>query len=220
MQNTTANNFKLFITLLVIILSCIYMYYWIYVPYKFNISKNNVDFNKLVTEWNNGNVISLIRHNERCDRSTNQCLEGTKGITLNGKDKAITLGYNFRLALPINNSLIFSTQTLRTRQTAMYAFRDYAKAIRILDEKCTDSISECILNLKNKNKNKNLILVVNHEYDDALIKVSTNHPFLNKIHIDYGAAFFFQINNTTQEMSIMGMINQNEWKKTNKYKLS
>lgn len=40
----------------------------------------------LLTEsWAKGDVIALVRHGERCDRSTTQCLGPADGVTVRGE---------------------------------------------------------------------------------------------------------------------------------------
>ena len=46
----------------------------------------------LEAHWAQGNVVSLIRHTERCDRSETPCFDGTDGITVLGKAEAIKIG--------------------------------------------------------------------------------------------------------------------------------
>lgn len=48
--------------------------------------------NRLLTSvmplWRDGDVIVLVRHEERCDRSTNPCLGPVEGLTINGSQQA------------------------------------------------------------------------------------------------------------------------------------
>ena len=56
------------------------------------LTKDSKGMFDLEAHWAQGNVVSLVRHTERCDRSDNQCFDGTDGITALGKAEAIKLG--------------------------------------------------------------------------------------------------------------------------------
>lgn len=72
-----------------------------------------------ITEINQKHqIIFLIRHGERCDRSTNTCLSERDGITINGANKAQQYGNAFSKMFPDYG--LYSTDTVRTIQTASF----------------------------------------------------------------------------------------------------
>ena len=58
--------------------------------------------------WRDGDLIVLVRHEERCDRSTNPCLGPVEGLTINGSQQAENLGKAFA-ALGMAGSIFQST---------------------------------------------------------------------------------------------------------------
>ena len=68
-------------------------------------------------DWAKGDVIALVRHAERCDRSSMPCLGPLDGITVRATRTAQVVGEDFK-QLGLNNVDIYSSQMTRTRQTA------------------------------------------------------------------------------------------------------
>jgi len=76
----------------------------------------------LLTEsWAKGDVIALVRHGERCDRSTTQCLGPADGVTVRGEAAVKVLGADFD-QLGLQNAEIYSSMLTRARQTASAMF--------------------------------------------------------------------------------------------------
>ncbi|EOT1268906.1 histidine phosphatase family protein, partial [Escherichia coli] len=65
-------------------------------------------------------MIFLIRHGERCDRSSNVCLYYPTGITKKGAYKVQEYGNVFNKIF--SPYVIYATDTVRTIQTAKYFF--------------------------------------------------------------------------------------------------
>jgi len=59
-------------------------------------SKNAGQVLALTQSWAKGDVIALVRHGERCDRTTTPCLGLADGITVHGEVVVQELGANFR----------------------------------------------------------------------------------------------------------------------------
>ena len=104
-------------------------------------------------------TIFLIRHGERCDRSKNACLSSNKGITVNGAIKARDYGKIFSNTFP--SFSLYSTDTIRTMQTACF-FSGGKAASRIpLAATCGLDAAKNILKLSSDNKTT-VIFTHNH----------------------------------------------------------
>lgn len=75
----------------------------------------------LISSWRDGDLIVLIRHEERCDRSSNPCLGPADGLTIAGTVAATTVGKAFQ-TLGMANSDVLSSTATRTAQTALFMF--------------------------------------------------------------------------------------------------
>lgn len=71
--------------------------------------------------WAKGEVVVLVRHAERCDRSAAPCVDTFDGITVGGKALAVALGAAFT-RFGIERTDILTSPLTRTRQTASYMF--------------------------------------------------------------------------------------------------
>lgn len=75
----------------------------------------------IAAQWAQGNVILLVRHAERCDRSEHVCLADPQGITVLGSQQATEVGKGLSL-LPQDGAERLSSPEVRTRQTAQFLF--------------------------------------------------------------------------------------------------
>ena len=73
--------------------------------------------------WQLGNVVVLVRHLERCDRSEAPCLEGEDGITARSVGVGTALGEDF-LQLGLGRAAVYNSPLARTDQTADVLFGD------------------------------------------------------------------------------------------------
>ena len=72
---------------------------------------------QLTDSWAKGDVIAVVRHGERCDRSSAQCLGPADGVTVRGEATVQALGADFN-QLGLKNADIYSSLLTRARQTA------------------------------------------------------------------------------------------------------
>jgi phosphohistidine phosphatase SixA len=72
---------------------------------------------QVAARWHSGNVLLLIRHAERCDRSRHPCAGDTAGITVPGSEAAKRVGEGLS-KLGLGRAQIVSSAAVRTRQTA------------------------------------------------------------------------------------------------------
>lgn len=104
-------------------------------------------------------TIFLIRHGERCDRSKNICLSSNKGITVNGAIKARDYGEIFSNIFP--SFSLYSTDTIRTMQTARFFSGGQAASRVPLTTTCGPDATKNILKLSSDNKTT-VIFTHNH----------------------------------------------------------
>ncbi|MHC8406814.1 lipopolysaccharide core heptose(II)-phosphate phosphatase PmrG [Pseudomonas sp. TMB3-21] len=72
---------------------------------------------QVAAHWQSGDVLLLIRHAERCDRSGHICAGEPTGITVKGSDAAAQVGEGLR-KLGLSRAQTVSSEAVRTRQTA------------------------------------------------------------------------------------------------------
>ena len=157
----------------------------------------------LTQSWASGEVIALVRHGERCDRSSTPCLGLPDGITVHGEEVVQGLGANFR-QLGLKNVDIYSSELTRARQTA--------DAMFIRPVPAQDWLFNCrgtMLRdaLKHKVPGRNLVLVTHSECMDALeadMHVPTDTTF------GYGASLFIQ-DDGTHDPQMLGYVETNDW---------
>lgn len=114
-----------------------------------------LEITNLKSAWTNGNIIVLIRHAERCDRSSAPCLNAPDGITTRGKDVAVGLGEQYQ-KLGLDKTDILTSPRARAKQTATFMFNR-----EIEDQEWLASCRGIMLqkSVETKRKGHNLILV-------------------------------------------------------------
>ncbi|MCV3038864.1 lipopolysaccharide core heptose(II)-phosphate phosphatase [Escherichia coli] len=103
-------------------------------------------------------LIFLIRHGERCDRSTNICLSERDGITINGANKAQQYGNAFSKMFPDYG--LYSTDTVRTIQTA--SFFSGGKTATIPDISTCDD--DAVNNILEISQSDNITVIFTHNH--------------------------------------------------------
>ena len=169
----------------------------------------------LLAHWKQGDVIALVRHTERCDRSENECLEGNKGITIRGKNNAVKLGGYFGELLQLNTATIYNSPIKRTEQTAHYMFGELSenKHWLLKGKGCKINLFNDML--KNKRDRKNLILITHSTCMDKLGESKGLKLIYMNFDIDdidtYGITVFFAVNKKLNQAYILGSLLLNEW---------
>lgn len=115
--------------------------------------------------WTQGNVILLVRHMERCDRSSAPCLGAADGITARAGELAKSLGDTIaRYGLATTD--IYSSPLTRTAQTADLMF-DHPVARQDWLYSCKDG--DMLSHIRqHKAEHRNLVLVTHSECFDRL----------------------------------------------------
>ena len=169
----------------------------------------------LEAHWAQGNVVSLIRHAERCDRSENECLDGDNGITVPGLDQAVQVGKSYD-NLPEQTTVIFNSPVKRTDQSADFMFGDESSDQKWLREGCRENLLDDIF--KHKEDGKNLILITHSTCIDALGEKQGDKLIDLDIHEPetYAGSFFLTVDREERRVHVLGYLFAPEWKQAYK----
>ncbi|MEN5109470.1 MULTISPECIES: histidine phosphatase family protein [unclassified Pseudomonas] len=118
----------------------------------------------IYTQWAKGEVMVLIRHAERCDRSHNACLDDPAGITVAGSQMATDVGKGLA-RLGLENAELLSSPKVRTQQTAYFIFGGPILTQDWLSQ-CNKGFADAALS--HKNSGRNLVLITHSGCIDQL----------------------------------------------------
>lgn len=164
---------------------------------------NQMQQSGLYEHWRAGQVIVLVRHSERCDRSANPCLGPADGITQLGNHSATDVG-NALQNIGMTNTDVLSSPTTRTTQTARAMFGKTALTADWLLS-CGPSLGQDAL--AHKAAHRNLVLVTHSGCIDDLEKqLGYRHP--NKS--EYTSSVFVSVGADGQ-LSLLGTLNAEDW---------
>ncbi|MEE1869916.1 lipopolysaccharide core heptose(II)-phosphate phosphatase PmrG [Pseudomonas auratipiscis] len=169
-------------------------------------SDNQMRSSGVYREWSKGAVIVLIRHAERCDRSSNACLNDPSGITVAGSKAASNVGAGLQ-RLGLADAEVLSSPEIRTQQTAHFIFgkaigsEDWVKAC---DQDFADSA------LAHKSPKHNLVLVTHSGCIDHVQRQLKVPGGLRSS--EYASALFVSVS-ANGKAKILGQMNASEWKK-------
>lgn len=164
--------------------------------------------NRLLTSqvlplWRDGDVIVLVRHEERCDRSTNPCLGPVEGLTINGSQQAEKLGKSFKL-LGMEGSDVLASPAIRTAQTLrfMFAKNELTSGQQAV---CGAAMGEELRSHKTPGRN---LVFVTHSGCIADFEKTLGYP--HATFPEYGSALFVQVlpNGTFKPL---GRLNIQDW---------
>lgn len=157
----------------------------------------------LLTQWENGDVIVLLRHLERCDKEDYPCLEGTKGVTSRSVAVGNVLADSFA-QLGLGKADIYNSPLTRTAQTEAIVFDDVG-----IDKdwlyKCRETmVSDA---LQHKVPSKNLILVTHSSCISAFereLGYDSDKPA-------YGTSLFFVHSSESGSWDVLGFLDADDW---------
>lgn len=158
---------------------------------------------ELLKNWRNGDVIVLVRHAERCDRSDAPCLSSSDGITVRAQSVARELGLSFG-AMGLANTDIASSPLLRAQQTAQSMFGNTPTQEEWLFD-CRGAMLERAL--RYKMPRRNLILVTHSECIRDL-ETAMNNPY--PAIPDYASSVFV-VDKDREAPSLLGYLNADQW---------
>ena len=161
--------------------------------------------NNLRTEWQDGDVIVLVRHLERCSRVDAACLGESSGITQRSTSVGLELREQFA-GLGLISADIYSSPLVRTSQTSELLFPLAAASEDFLYQ-CKDNFVQDAL--AKKVSGRNLVLVTHSSCMDE-VNSSLNYE---EVDYEYGAAVFINVESDTQQQ-ILGFIDADDWSQT------
>ncbi|MDY7534233.1 histidine phosphatase family protein [Pseudomonas sp. Bout1] len=156
-----------------------------------------------VEAWRNGDLVVLVRHEERCDRSTNPCLGPADGLTVIGSQTATATGKAFQ-TLGMENTDVMSSPTTRTAQTSLFMFGKAQLSPGPLAI-CGHAIAEEILPHKQPDRN---LLVVTHSA--CISDFEQTLGYEHAAHAEYGSALFVKLL-PNGKFKALGIMNSQDW---------
>jgi phosphohistidine phosphatase SixA len=159
---------------------------------------------QLLQQWSAGEIAVLVRHAERCDRSSNPCLGPADGITRVGSEAAAGVGQGLA-RLGLTQTDILTSPVTRTVQTAHYMFNS--------DPRTQEWLATCGTTLRNdvvahKVAQRNLVLVT-HSGCIADFEKQTGFKHSAK-DAEYASALFVRIDGNGQ-LQVLGIVNAEDW---------
>ncbi|MGR3965041.1 histidine phosphatase family protein [Pseudomonas sp. 910_23] len=164
--------------------------------------------NRLVTSgvlasWRQGDLVVLVRHEERCDRSTNPCFGPASGLTIQGTQRATELGKAFD-SLGMEATDVLSSPTTRTAQTSLFMFGKTELSPGPLAI-CGDAMAEEILS--HKKPSRNLMLIT---HSACMSDFQTSLGFPHAAAAEYGSALFVKVL-PNGKLEAMGTLKIQQW---------
>lgn len=160
----------------------------------------------LRAHWRYGDIIVLIRHVERCDRSDAPCLAAADGITVRASEVARALGSEFQY-LGLGNADIYNSPLTRTRQTAEYMFGTANSTAQDWLYQCKGTMLRDML--EHKQEQRNLVLVTHSECFDALMH---DLKLPDGTTPAYGSALFVFADKASGATQLLGHIDAADWR--------
>lgn len=159
----------------------------------------------VLARWHQGEVVALVRHAERCDRSSNPCLADASGITVDGSSVANQVGGAFK-RLGLAHTDVYASPLTRTVQTAAFMF---GKGVTSQDwlGNCRTSLEHDMLS--HKSTSRNLVLVTHSDCINQLAKQLD--PAAGKYDSQYASALFVAVDKTTGKPHLLGYLNADDW---------
>ncbi|WP_260959788.1 lipopolysaccharide core heptose(II)-phosphate phosphatase PmrG [Pseudomonas citri] len=164
---------------------------------------NRASDRALADGWAKGEMIVLVRHVERCDRSKATCLNDREGITDRARAVAVSVGARFE-QLGLDNADIYNSPSLRTAQTAGYMFNKVSAG----DDWLANCRHDLLRNaLARKVPGRNLILVTHSECMQAM-ETALQRPTSA---FGYGASLFVSAAQP-KTPRLLGFIEASDWR--------
>jgi len=157
----------------------------------------------IMAKWHSGDLIILIRHEERCDRSNGPCLGPADGITISGAASAALLGEKLR-ALGVENSDVWNSPSTRTSQTAFYIF---GKNHSLSEPRgiCGSAMNEKLIAAKAQHRN---LLLVTHSQCISDLAKNLNYPHIPRA--AYGSALIVELTKAGK-LKLLGVVDKKDW---------
>jgi len=165
----------------------------------------------LIGAWNKGNIIVLVRHAERCDRSSSACLGDADGITQDGLGVATTVGKALQ-SLGIERTDVLSSTATRGMQTTQAMFSQPVAAqdwlYSCINRKGTHDLLATVAT--HKNPERNLVLITHSQCIDA-VEMQLGIRSSQTTVPGYVAALFVRVNEHGSKPRLVGYANAADW---------
>nr|WP_240050513.1 MULTISPECIES: histidine phosphatase family protein [Pseudomonas] len=157
----------------------------------------------LLQRWQAGEIVALVRHAERCDRSSNPCLGPADGITQAGSVEAAAVGQGFQ-RLGLSQTDVLSSPVTRTVQTSHYMLGK--------DAMTQEWLSICGKTMRNdvvahKVAHRNLVLVT---HSGCIHEFEAQTGFRHAPKSEYGSSLFVRISADGQ-LKVLGIVKADDW---------
>jgi phosphohistidine phosphatase SixA len=158
------------------------------------------------SRWEAGDVVMLVRHAERCDRSSHPCLGPADGITRAGSETAVALGKALG-TLGMSKTDVLTSPLHRTVQTA---FSMTGKAS--VEQEWLVNCEQTMLNdiMAHKVAHRNLVLVT---HSGCISNLESQLGFTHAPTAEYTSALLISIGADHQPKPL-GYINVQDWQAT------
>ncbi|WP_194792298.1 histidine phosphatase family protein [Pseudomonas sp. UFMG81] len=160
----------------------------------------------LLQQWQDGAVLVMIRHAERCDSAPGPCLGDPTGITVSGSEAAGRVGLGLQ-QLGLAGADAFSSPKLRTRQTAHFLLGQDTTSQDWL-ETCDKQFADQAL--ARKRPGHNLVLVTHNGCIDHFAR--QQHVPGGERESGYASALFVSVN-AQGKARILGRMNEPDWQR-------
>jgi broad specificity phosphatase PhoE len=161
------------------------------------------DVISLMKHWRQGDVVVLVRHAERCDRSSNECVGPADGITLLGSAESQQLGRSYA-RWGLGNTDIMHSPITRTEQTAQFMFDAQSVSQQWLAD-CGKTMRDDVLS--HKQARRNLILVT---HSGCISDFEKQTGFRHAAMSEYDSSLFVRVM-PNGKMKVLGIANMPDW---------
>ncbi|WP_258306554.1 histidine phosphatase family protein [Pseudomonas prosekii] len=166
---------------------------------------SNLSESNLYMDWARGNVVVMVRHAERCDRSTNPCLGSADGITVSGSRSASAVGNGLR-RLGLDKAQMIASPLTRTRQTADFILGRSVQTQSWVGD-CASSFNDAVS--EHKQPAENLVLITHSGCIDQFERKMGVRA--GERSADYTQALFVKMDGQ-KAPSIIGSLSAAQWK--------
>jgi len=158
------------------------------------------------SQWEAGDVVMLVRHAERCDRSKHPCVGPADGITQVGNDSAVALGKALN-TLGMSHTDTLTSPLSRTVQTATAMFGK-ATVEQVWLSDCEQSPQIMLSNiLVHKVPHRNLVLVT---HSGCISKFEKQLGFTYAPASEYTSSLFLSLGTNNKPVAL-GFLNVEDW---------
>lgn len=178
--------------------------WWLSSTTVIDLGRSGSAWSGLQTQWQQGRVVVMIRHAERCDRSANPCLGPLDGITVQGQHAAQGVGAGFQ-ALGLDRTRMLASPMTRTQQTADL-IRGQQVAAQAWVGECDHGFKEAVLS--HKSASENLVLLTHSGCIDQFERKMGVRA--GQRSSDYAQALFVQVDGV-HAPRIIGELDASQW---------